>query len=833
MIGGKTMTRIFRTLSIGLVLLAVTLSGSSESTLSGTAGAERPNIIFILTDDQDASSIAFMPKLKALLMDQGVSFSNFFVSFPLCCPSRATILRGQYAHNTQILGNRPPDGGFEKFYSLGEENSTIATWLKAVGYRTMYVGKYLNGYPGGVALTHVPPGWDEWYSAVRGNAYGEYNYTLNENGRLVTYGNKPEDYGTDVYARKSVDFIQRTAKEGKPFFIHLSVYAPHSPATPAPRHENLFLDAKAPRTPNFNEEDVSDKPAHIRNRPILTDKEIAQIDEQYRKRLQSLQAVDDAIASLVDTLKATEQLDKTYIFFTSDNGFHLGNHRLMMGKIAPYEEDIRVPLIVRGPGVPVGRTVEHLTGNVDLALTWAELAGAKAPDFVDGRSLVSLLGDNPPSTDSWRQAFLLENGNLERGSQGLAIPPYRAIRTKEYLYVEYNTGERELYDFNKDPYELQSLHATADPALIKQLTSRLEELRRCAAASCRATESAPLLTKTLSLPALLMAQSDASSSSYPGPLFDAHTHLSSVMSSPDLVALLRNAGLSGVFLFFGPPVLNDITLLLNAQKQNPDFVFPFALVPRDPQTRQLLLNDATLQFIEQQLNTGVMRGIGEVSLRHNPDPTSPSSAPADHPIMLKIYDLAASRKIPVTVHVEYEFSAELERALAHNRSASIIWAHMGDGQPPLIRDMLSKHANLYVDISTRNPFFQRGRPISEQTLTNKDDSLKEGWRSVFEEFSDHFLFGLDIGGRTDRHLWLDQLVAYYRSVLGQLTPQTAEKIAYRNAQKLLGVKLQEGKEQLPAPASDCLKTSVGFTPLNDLGSGQYKRFAGGVVSKWC
>jgi len=501
------MARIFRTLSISLVLLAVVLGGSGENTLSGRAGAERPNIVFILTDDLDAASIAFMPKLKALLIDQGVSFSNFFASFSLCCPSRATILRGQYAHNTQILGNGPPSGGFEKFHSLGEENSTVATWLQAAGYRTMYVGKYLNGYPEGVALTYVPPGWDEWYSAVKGKPYGEYDYTLNENGKLVTYGNKPEDYGTDVYARKSVDFIRRTAKEGKPFFIHLSVYAPHSPATPAPRHENLFLDAQAPRTPNFNEEDVSDKPSYIRNRPPLTSKEIAQIDEEHRKRLQSLQAVDDAIEALIDTLKAVGQLDKTYIFFTSDNGFQLGNHRLM-GKIAPYEESIRVPLIVRGPGVPAGRTIEHLAGNVDLAPTWAELAGAKAPDFVDGRSLVPLLGGNPPSTESWRQAFLLENGNLERRSQGLAIPPYRAIRTKEYLYVEYNTGERELYDLNEDPYQLKSLHASADPNLLQQLSSQLAELRSCVAASCRIAESKPLLfVFSSSAPGTMVARS--------------------------------------------------------------------------------------------------------------------------------------------------------------------------------------------------------------------------------------------------------------------------------------------------------------------------------------
>jgi arylsulfatase A-like enzyme len=356
---------------------------------------------------------------------------------------------------------------------------------------------------------------------VKGSPYSEYNYTLNENGKLVEYGDKPEDYGTDVYARKSVDFIQRTAKEGKPFFIHLSVYAPHGPATPAPRHENLFLDAKAPRTPNFNEEDVSDKPAYIRNHPPLTSREISQIDEQYRRRLQSLQAVDDAIASLVDALKAVNQLDNTYIFFSSDNGFHLGNHRLVTGKIAPYEEDIRVPLIVRGPGVPTGRTIEHLAGNVDLAPTWAELAGAKVADFVDGRSLVPLLSNTLLPPESWRQAFLLENGPMSRQrsearpSESLnvqegvlepedsfpgrpqqrpraVIPTYRGIRTRDYLYVEYATGERELYDMRRDPYQLQNLDATADPQVRAQLSAWLAVLSQCRGADCRNGERAPL-----------------------------------------------------------------------------------------------------------------------------------------------------------------------------------------------------------------------------------------------------------------------------------------------------------------------------------------------------
>jgi arylsulfatase A-like enzyme len=310
-----------------------------------------------------------MPKLKSLITDQGETFTNYFVSESLCCPSRATTLRGQYPHNTEIVGNVMPTGGFRKFFQLGEEKSTVAVWLQDTGYRTMLVGKYLNGYSLKTDPLYIPPGWSEWYSPMKGDPYSEYNYTLNENGQQVAYGHQPKDYGTDVYVGKTVDFIQRSAQDGKLFFIYLAPYAPHADYTPAPRHANLFADLKAPRTPNYNEADVSDKPAYIRNRPLLTQTQQDLIDKDYRKRVQSLQAIDEGIEAIVNTLKANGQLDNTYIFFTSDNGYHLGNHRQLVGKVSPYEEEMRVTMIVRGPGVPAGVTLEHLTGNVDLAPT--------------------------------------------------------------------------------------------------------------------------------------------------------------------------------------------------------------------------------------------------------------------------------------------------------------------------------------------------------------------------------------------------------------------------------------------------------------------------------
>jgi len=268
---------------------------------------------------------------------------------------------------------------------------------------------------------------------------------------------------------------------------------------------------------------------------------------------------------------------------------------------------------------------------------------------------------------------------------------------------------------------------------------------------------------------------------YIGPLFDAHSHATPrFISAEELVQLFREVGLSGVFLF-GPPKLT-----LRVQKQNPDFIFPFGQVGRDRQTRQLLLNNDTLRRIEGQLKSGAMRGIGEVSLRHRPFRVSPPNGdanPADGPIMQKLYDLAATRGIPVTVHFEHQYSTELERALQQNRNTIIIWAHLGDGQPSLVKDMMTKHPNLYADISARNPVYERrARRVAKNALTNGDGTLEEEWRSVFEEFPDRFLAGLDIG--VNRHLYLTEVVKYVRTVLGQLTQKTAEKIAFRNAGRL-------------------------------------------------
>ena len=468
-----------------------------------------PNIVFILADDLDLDldTVTTMPHLQALLAGQGITFTHFFVNASICCPSRASLLRGQYVHNHGVYTNGPPPtGGFETFRDLGLENDTIATRLQDVGYRTALFGKYLNRYPYGSPSNYIPPGWGEWYSpSPTAPGYNQFNYTLNENGTLVAYGSDPADYLQDVLTTQALSFITRTVTSGEPFFAYFSSFSPHTPSTPAPRHTTLFTDTLAPRPPSFNELDVSDKPQWIQNLPLLTPEEVQQIDDQYRLWLQSMQAVDETIAALVETLEATGQLNNTYIFFTSDNGYHMGQHRLLPGKYLGYEEDIHVPLFVRGPQAPISQTVPYLASIVDLAPTLADIAGIEIPAYTDGRSLLPLLGGSPPA--AWRQALLFEQyvGDHHGLRDPLGEPPdpfdsprfqsaplfYSGLRTADLKYIEYDTGERELYDLANDPYELENLAASADPTTLAQLSAWLSLLKGCAAETCRSLEMRP------------------------------------------------------------------------------------------------------------------------------------------------------------------------------------------------------------------------------------------------------------------------------------------------------------------------------------------------------
>ena len=470
------------------------------------------NIILILTDDQDQllGSVPTMPYLNSLLVAHGTTVNNSFVPLSLCCPSRSSILRGQYPHNTQILFNGPPLGGFQKFHDDGLENATIGTALQATGYRTGFMGKYLNGYPGSLGRTYVPPGWTDWVSPSAGNPYSEYNYYLNENGVVTFHGNTPADYLTDVLRQKAVAFVTQPTPQNSPFFLYLAPYAPHQPATPAQRHMNLFNDAQAPRTASFNEPDVSDKPAYIRNLCPLDATEIANIDDLYRNRLRSLQAVDEMIAALVQALATAGKLADTYIFFTADNGFHLGQHRLNPGKYTPYETDIRVPLIVRGPNVQSGVSTDSFAINIDLAPTFFAIAGATPGWTVDGRSLLPIL--QPPIAVPWRQNAFVEQATvsppapaapdddttleppdtLPGATPAPTTPGFKEVRTATYEFVQYDTGEKELYRVGFDPDNTCNVAAWASanaPGFVNTLTSLLTSFSTCAGASCRAVEN--------------------------------------------------------------------------------------------------------------------------------------------------------------------------------------------------------------------------------------------------------------------------------------------------------------------------------------------------------
>jgi N-acetylglucosamine-6-sulfatase len=476
----------------------------------------RPNFLFILTDDLDAEleSIQYMPYLQELLVANGLTLDDHYVSNPVCCPSRSTFLRGQYNHNNQIYQNRPPYGGFQRFYFLEEESSTVGTWLQAAGYRTVLLGKYLNGYPFAEDREYVPVGWTEWYAGAKGRPYPGYKYGLNENGVLVDYEveewDTESDYITDVLSQKAAGFIRSSAELKTPFFVFLSVYAPHEPAKPAPRHDSLFPDLQVPRTVSFNEVDVLDKPENMSKNPLLLDDKILRLDELYRMRVQTLQSVDEMIANLVKVLEETGQLENTYIIFTSDNGFHLGQHRLMAGKGTAYEEDIHVPFIIRGPGIAPGSAVsKYITGNVDFAPTIAELAGVIPPPYVDGRSMVPLFGATIPTLDEWRSAYLIESyGGAEEDLNLDAAPgatlsatdqanspqapiTYIGLRTLDYLYVEHADGFKELYDMQADPYQVDNIASSADPRLLDQLSEWLRELYACSGSQCSDVDSRP------------------------------------------------------------------------------------------------------------------------------------------------------------------------------------------------------------------------------------------------------------------------------------------------------------------------------------------------------
>jgi N-acetylglucosamine-6-sulfatase len=443
----RSRSRLAR-LAVGSISLSAVLAGAGAGlalpaladttpapvpSAAAPAAPKQPNIVFVLTDDLEPSLLKYMPTVRSM-QKSGASFSDYTVSDSLCCPSRTSIFTGQYPHSSGVFTNSGADGGYGAFQSHGLADQTYAVALQKAGYRTGFMGKYLNGYDpkagDGTPGSNVPKGWNEW--DVAGNGYPEFGYTLNENGREVAYGKRPQAYLTDVVSTKGQNFILNASAAGTPFALEIATFAPHSPYTPAPRDATKYKGLKAPRSKAFNEASMADKPAWIKDRTKLTKAQVTKLDTVYRKRAQSVRSVDLMLARLRSTLRATGQLDNTYVVFSSDNGYHLGEHRLPAGKQTAYKTDVVVPLVVTGPGVEHA-TIGRPAQNIDLAPTFVAAAGAPALAKADGRSLLPLLKGERPR--NWRAYGLVEHHgpNLDpsdpdyAGKNGANPPSYAAI----------------------------------------------------------------------------------------------------------------------------------------------------------------------------------------------------------------------------------------------------------------------------------------------------------------------------------------------------------------------------------------------------------------------
>jgi arylsulfatase A-like enzyme len=468
-------------LRTGLVVLALLVAfmtvASSQKVNTAQAQATKSNFVFILADDMRLDDLANMPKTKQLLGDGGMTFNNAYVPYGVCCPSRASIMRGQYAHNHGVHNNdESPDGGWQAYVKNGDEQDNIATRMQADGYSTALIGKYLNGYDGSVR----PPGWTYWFARYKGHYFDWY---ARENDSRRHYGKASKDYETDVITQKTKRFIADSVSQNKPFMAYVTPGAPHFPQIPAPRDEGTFTGQEAPNKnqPSFNEADVSDKPSFIQDNPSLTSSDIAQIDQRYVDRQETLQALDDLVEAVYNKVDSLGKLNNTYFVFFSDNGWEQGEHRIAQSKAQAYEESVHMPLLIKGPGIPAGSSSDKLVLNTDFFPTFAKLAGIAQPPYIDGRPIDDIWKG---TATTWRNAFLLERWSVTKPERS-----FFGVGTSEpRKYVEYQNGEAEYYDRQNDPYEVNSLYNGSSGIQPADLAARLQALKNCAGSTCRSAE---------------------------------------------------------------------------------------------------------------------------------------------------------------------------------------------------------------------------------------------------------------------------------------------------------------------------------------------------------
>jgi len=548
----------------GLLALLCLLATSGDRP-AAAAAPNRPSFVVIQTDDQTLGELyagfgqprlQAMPNTLNLIAKRGETFNNYYVSYPLCCPSRVSLLTGRYSHNNGVKGNVQPNGGYFGFSFRAAYQHNLAVWLQDAGYRTIHVGKFLNGYgdePYDNGTT-VPPGWSAWHTVEKADTtHYYYGYSLNDNGQIDgpfgdsgswetrEYGARddigcpfaptnglPCYYETDALTNIATAEIQGTSPE-QPFYLQLDYTAPHGdfrhPAgpEPAPRHNEWFRGAPFPhsRSEGFDEGNVGDKPRFIREAPYLSLSDIHTYRVYYDKALESLRSIDDGVKQLIDTLGSLHRLRNTYVIFTSDNGFFFGEHRLIGGKFLAYEPSTHLPFLIRGPHIRPGTESNELVGNIDIAPTVLELAEAEADKSIDGRSMVPFMRDpnlrtlRPylfesfvESSDVEEQGAIAEPGdqssrNTARGRPGasasLLAPPkdYEGLRLGPYKYIAWPDGEKELYDLEKDPNELNNIvripnYFPVRNFLHHELLNRLED---CVGRTCREEASEIPLTR--------------------------------------------------------------------------------------------------------------------------------------------------------------------------------------------------------------------------------------------------------------------------------------------------------------------------------------------------